>query len=89
MNKAQLIEAIAKDSKMTKAAAERACNSVLDCIKKGVKKDTNVTLIGFGSFTVKKRKARMGRNPQTGEQIRIKASRTVGFKPGAAFKKIV
>jgi len=57
MNKAELIEAVAKETKVTKAAAERACNSVLDCIKKGVKKDTNVTLIGFGSFTIKKRKA--------------------------------
>ena len=89
MNKAELIEAVAKSTKLTKAAAERACNAVLDSVKKGVKKDGNVTLIGFGSFTVKKRKARMGRNPQTGEQIRIKASKTVGFKPGAAFKKMV
>ncbi len=89
MNKGELIQAVAKAQKMSKAAAERATNSVLDNIKKGLKKDKNVTLIGFGTFTVKSRKARMGRNPQTGEKIRIKASRTVGFKPGEAFKKMV
>jgi DNA-binding protein HU-beta len=89
MNKGELIQAVAKSEKMSKAAAERVANSVLDNIKKGLKKDKNVTLIGFGTFTVKSRKARMGRNPQTGEKIRIKASRTVGFKPGEAFKKMV
>ena len=89
MNKGELIQAVARDQKISKAAAERATNSVLDGIKKGLKKDKNVTLIGFGTFTVKSRKARMGRNPQTGEKIRIKASRTVGFKPGEAFKKMV
>ena len=89
MNKGELIQAVAKDQKISKAAAERVTNSVLDSVKKGLKKDKNVTLIGFGTFTVKSRKARMGRNPQTGEKIRIKASRTVGFKPGEAFKKMV
>ncbi len=89
MNKAELIETVAKTTKMTKAAAERATNAVLDNIKKGVKKDKGVTLIGFGTFSVKSRKARMGRNPQTGEAIKIKASRTVGFKPGQAFKKMM
>ena len=89
MNKGELIQAVARDQKVSKAAAERVTNSVLDSIKKGLKKDKNVTLIGFGTFRVKSRKARMGRNPQTGEKIRIKASRTVGFKPGEAFKKMV
>ena len=89
MNKAELITTVAKNTKMSKAAAERATNLVLESIKRGVKRDGNVTLIGFGTFTVKSRKARMGRNPQTGEPIRIKASRTVGFKPGQAFKKMV
>jgi len=88
MNKGELIQAVAKDQKISKAAAERVTNSVLDSVKKGLKKDKNVTLIGFGTFRVKSRKARMGRNPQTGEKIRIKASRTVGFKPGEAFKKM-
>ena len=89
MNKGELIQAVARDQKISKAAAERVTNSVLDSVKKGLKKDKNVTLIGFGTFRVKSRKARMGRNPQTGEKIRIKASRTVGFKPGEAFKKMV
>ncbi len=89
MNKAELITTVAKNTKMSKAAAERAANFVLEGIKRGVKRDGNVTLIGFGTFTVKSRKARMGRNPQTGEPIKIKASRTVGFKPGQAFKKMV
>ncbi len=89
MNKGELIQAVAREQKVSKAAAERVTNSVLDSIKKGLKKDKNVTLIGFGTFRVKSRKARMGRNPQTGEKIRIKASKTVGFKPGEAFKKMV
>ncbi len=84
MNKADLIEAVAKDTKESKAQAERAVNSVLENIKKNTKK--GVQLIGFGSFTVSKRKARKGRNPQTGETIKIKASKTVKFKPGTAFK---
>ncbi len=85
MNKAELIAAVAKDTKESKAQAERTVNSVLNTIKKSTKK--GVQLIGFGSFTVTKRKARKGRNPQTGEVIKIKASKTVKFKPGAAFKK--
>ena len=89
MNKADLIEAVLanKDSGCeTKAAAERAVAAVISGVKKGLKKDGNVQLIGFGSFTVKTRKARMGRNPQTGETIKIKASKTVGFRPGKALK---
>jgi DNA-binding protein HU-beta len=89
MNKGELICCVAKECKLPKAQAERCCNSVLDNVKKGLKGDKNVTLIGFGTFTVKNRKARMGRNPQTGEAIKIKASRTVGFKAGEAFKKMV
>ncbi len=84
MNKGDLIAAVAKDTKLSKADAERAVNSVLTNIKKNTKK--GVQLIGFGSFTVAKRKARKGRNPQTGEVIKIKASKTVKFKPGSAYK---
>lgn len=88
MNKQQLIEFVLKDGEAgeTKAAVERAINAVLGGIRRGLKKDQNVQLVGFGSFTVKKRKARAGRNPQTGEKIRIAASKTVGFKPGKALK---
>ena len=86
MNKQDLIEAVLKDGSAgeTKAAVERAVNAVLDGVKRGLKKDGTVQLIGFGSFQVKHRKARTGRNPQTGEKIKIKASKTVGFKPGKA-----
>lgn len=92
MNKAELIEILMKDKDAqfeSKAEAERALNAVIDTIKKGLKKDKNVQLIGFGTFTVKSRAARMGRNPQTGEPMKIKASKTVGFKPGKDFKKYV
>jgi DNA-binding protein HU-beta len=85
MNKAELVEMIQGDFE-SKAKAERAVNSVIDAIKNGIKKDGKVQLVGFGTFTLKKRKARTGRNPQTGEEIKIKASKTVGFKPGKTMK---
>lgn len=88
MNKAQLVEAVAKGMD-SKAAAERAVNAVLDGVRAGLKKDGKVQLVGFGSFSVRKRKARTGRNPQTGEKIKIKASKTVGFTPGQALKTLV
>jgi nucleoid DNA-binding protein len=84
MNKGDLIAAVAKDLGGSKAQAEKAVNSVLDNIKKNVKKGVN--LIGFGSYSVGTRKARMGRNPQTGATIKIKASKTVRFKAGKALK---
>jgi DNA-binding protein HU-beta len=88
MNKAQLVEYIQKTGMCgeTKTAAEKALGVVLDGIEHGLKKDKNVALVGFGSFSVRDRKARTGRNPQTGEQIKIKASKTVGFKCGKALK---
>jgi DNA-binding protein HU-beta len=87
MNRAELCEAIAKDMGTTKAEADRFLSSTLLCIQKGLKKDKAVQLVGFGTFSVKKRAARKGRNPQTGETIRIKASKTVGFKPGKGLKE--
>jgi len=87
MNKGDLIVAVAKDTDTSKASAEKAVNSVLNNIKKNTKK--GVQLIGFGSFTVARRKARKGRNPKTGEVIKIKASRNVKFKAGAAFKSMI
>jgi DNA-binding protein HU-beta len=91
MNKAQLIEWIQKDGTVgeTKASAERALNAVLHGIQYGLKKDKQVSLVGFGSFTVRRREGRMGRNPQTGEPIKIKASKTVTFKAGKALKDAV
>ena len=87
MNKAELIAAVARDTKMSKAASERAVNSVLNVIKKNTKK--GVQLIGFGSFSVGRRKSRKGRNPQTGAVITIKASKVVKFRPGAQYKQTI
>ena len=87
MNKGDLISAVAKELGSSSSAAEKAVNAVLKSIQKNVKK--GVTIIGFGSFQVCNRKARNGRNPQTGEVIRIKASKTVKFKAGKAFKSML
>ncbi|GJQ60318.1 MAG: HU family DNA-binding protein [Candidatus Scalindua sp. AMX11] len=89
MNKRDLIESVSKELDISKADGERAVNSVLANISKGVKKDKSVQLLGFGSFLVKKRKARKARNPQTGEMIKVKASKTVGFKVGKKFKEMI
>ena len=80
MNKAQLIEAVAKNANLSKKDASNAVNATIDAIKKNVKK--GVTLIGFGTFKVVKRKARTGRNPRTGEKIKIKAKDVAKFKAG-------
>ncbi len=92
MNKKELVELIMSGKECpfdSKAAAERAIEAVLNGVKKGLKKDQNVQLIGFGSFLVKKRKAREGRNPRTGDKIKIKASMTVGFRAGKALKEAI
>ncbi len=89
MNKAQLIEAVAKNTQMTKVDAENCLNTVLDTIKKSVKKGDDVTLVGFGTFTKSKRKARTGRNPQTGKEIKIPAMTVPKFRPGREFKDAV
>ena len=88
MNKAELIESIQKalGADATKRAAEQALDAVLDSIAKGVKKDKKVQIIGFGTFEVKKRAARMGRNPKTGEALKIAASKSVGFKASSVLK---
>jgi DNA-binding protein HU-beta len=91
MNKQDLVEIILKDKNNnidTKADSERALKSVLDAITTGIKKESVVQLIGFGTFQVKKRSARKGRNPATGEEIKIKASKSVGFKPSTALKEV-
>jgi DNA-binding protein HU-beta len=90
MTKAELVAQIAKDAGITKAAATTAVNSFLGNITKELKKkDGKVTIIGFGTFSKIRRKARQGRNPQTGESIKIKASNTVKFKPGKKLKESV
>lgn len=89
MNKSELIEKIAAECKMTKAQTERMLDTTLDLVKKSVKKGDEVKLVGFGTFTKAKRKARMGRNPQTGKSIKIPAAWFPKFRPGAEFKDII
>ena len=88
MNKAELLESIQKNmgGDASKREAETALSAVLTSISKGVKKDGKVQIIGFGTFEVKKRAARMGRNPKTGEAMKIGASKSVGFKPSSTLK---
>ncbi len=89
MNKAQLIEAIATDAKMTKAEAKRALESFVAATSKAMAKGDRVALVGFGSFAVTKRAARKGRNPQNGKEIKIPAKKVVKFKAGAELMKKV
>ena len=89
MNKAELIDAIADSAELTKASAARALDSALESITKALKKGDSVTLVGFGTFVVRKRAARMGRNPRTGESIKIKASKVPAFKAGKALKDAI
>ena len=88
MNKAELIEAVAKNV-CTKKEAAGAVDAVLEAIKASLKKGKPVTLVGFGTFKVSKRKARTGRNPQTGKAIKIPARNVPVFKAGAELKKAV
>jgi DNA-binding protein HU-beta len=83
MNKAELIDAIASGAKLTKADAAKALDATIEAINKALKKGDRVQLIGFGSFSVTKRSARTGRNPQTGKEIKIPAKKVVKFKAGA------
>jgi len=89
MNKAELIEALATSADLSKASAARALDSALEAITKALKKGDSVTLVGFGTFMVRKRAARMGRNPRTGEAIKIKASKVPAFKAGKALKDAI
>lgn len=89
MNKSELIDSIAESAEMTKADAGRAVDAVVAVITKALKKGDSVTLVGFGTFEVRKRGARTGRNPRTGEEIKIKASKNPAFKAGKALKDAV
>ena len=82
MNKAELIEAIANTPKMTKADSGRSLDATIEAISKALKKGDRLSLVGFGSFSVAKRAARLGRNPQTGKEIKIAAKKVVKFKAG-------
>ena len=89
MTKQEITERMAKEAAVSKAAANKALDSFVDSIKKTLKKGNKVTLVGFGTFSVGKRAARKGRNPQTGATIRIKASKSPKFKAGKAFKDFI
>ena len=89
MNKAELIDAVANSADISKAAAGRAIDGAITAITKALKKGDTVTLVGFGTFSVRKRAARNGRNPRTGETIKIRASKAPGFKSGKALKDAV
>ena len=89
MNKGELVARIAKDTKMSKAAAEKAVNSFMSNVKISLKKKQKVTLVGFGTWSVNKRKARKGVHPQTGEPLRIPAKRVPKFRPGKGLREIV
>ena len=89
MNKAELIESVAEKTDMSKAEAGRAVDAVISTVTDALKKQDDVALIGFGTFTVRERAARAGRNPQTGETIQIKASKMPAFKAGKALKDAV
>ena len=90
MTKAELVEQAAIDAKVSKVAAAAALNSFMDSVTKALKKkDGKVTLVGFGTFSKVRRKARKGRNPQTGEPIKINASNFVKFSPGKKLKDAV
>tara|TARA_R110002124_G_scaffold128157_23_gene288773 strand:+ start:2998 stop:3270 length:273 start_codon:yes stop_codon:yes gene_type:complete len=89
MNKTELVEKIAERADITKAGAERALSAVTETISDTLAKGDSVTLIGFGTFEVRQRDARNGRNPQTGETIEIKAAKVPAFKAGKALKDAV
>jgi DNA-binding protein HU-beta len=89
MNKTQLIEAVAADSGLTKADSGRAIESLLDTVAKTLKKGDDVSITGFGKFSVVKRAARQGVNPRTGERVKIKASKAPKFSAGAGLKQAV
>ena len=89
MNKSELVDFIAGEAETSKAAAGRALDAVTTAVKKTLKKGGTVTLVGFGTFSVGKRAARIGRNPQTGAEIKIKAAKVPKFRPGKALKEAV
>ncbi len=89
MNKAELIDKIAETSGLTKSNVEKVLDSTLETICKSIKKGEEVKLVGFGTFSKTKRKARTGRNPRTGESIKIPSAWSPKFKPGSDFKEIL
>ncbi len=89
MTKAELIEKMAKDADISKAAAGKTLDSFIDTVTKSLKKGVKLTLVGFGTFSTAKRKARVGRNPRTGAKIKIPARKVPKFAAGSALKNAV
>jgi len=89
MNKADLIQAVADATDLNKAEAGRALDAIIDAITNALTRNDTVSLVGFGTFAVKERAERQGRNPQTGDSITIKAAKMPAFKPGKALKDAV
>lgn len=89
MSKTTLVEAVANATELSKTASGAAVDAVFEAITKQLKKEGKFSLVGFGTFSVRKRAARKGRNPATGAEIKIKASKSVGFKQGAELKKTI
>lgn len=89
MNRAELVEAISKVTNHTKVDTEEFLSAFISTVQKNIKKEGGIRLVGFGTFTISKRKARTGRNPQTGEEIRIPARSVPVFRPGASLREVV
>ena len=89
MNRKELVDALAAKTDSTKADAERVVGALIDIVSDTLKKGDSLTLVGFGTFEVRKRAARTGRNPKTGEELKIKASKVPAFKAGATLKATV
>jgi len=89
MTKQELIDAVSKATGLSKRGAAGAVDATITGIAKGIKKDKRLALSGFGTFTVRTRRARVGRNPRTGEEISIRQTKTVGFKPAPALKDLL
>ena len=89
MNKADFVAQVADAAELSKADSARAVDAFIEVVKQALKKGVDVTLVGFGTFSVRKRAAREGRNPQTGDTIKIKASKNPAFKAGKALKDAV
>ncbi|MCX7857214.1 MAG: HU family DNA-binding protein [Deltaproteobacteria bacterium] len=89
MTKAELVGKMAEGAGITKAAASKALDAFIDAVKAALKKEEKVTLVGFGTFSVAKRKARKGRNPRTGKEIKIPARTVPKFTPGKALREAV
>ena len=89
MNKSELIDAVAEAAGLSKADSARAFDAVIEVVTNAMKEGDQVSIVGFGSFLVRERSARTGRNPQTGAEIQIKAAKVPAFKPGKALKEAV